>query len=647
MMFRFDTLTLSFRQSREVIRFSPQVSFFHGPISSGKSSVARMINFCLGGKLEVTPAIHHEFISAQLAGCIGQSKVLLERELGSNQVHVTWRDSEGEPMSALAPLKATPDSPILGTEVYNLSDLIFHLQGITPIRIRRGERARGTGTVRLSFRDLMWYCYLRQDLIDSSFFRLDSPVLSTKSRYAMRFVVGDYTERLSQIETELDSLRTEKAARIQSVREIREFLSELGFGTEQEFEQQISAAKEDLTGVREARERYREEEMPATHIVDELRQNLRELSNTLGAESRALNDLEERLREQRVLRSELVSAQFKIARSEVASNVLPGVAFEICPSCGNELDHTYSSDRCHLCGRGVEHGASLEAARTELARRDLRSRIDEVSDSIERHEASWALQRRRLEKFQAEKRELDRRLTEELRAYDSATTSRVREYERRIAILEEKINGLERMNRMPTAVARLEEESDQMSASIEKLSREIEQEMSKLDSADAYVEEIEEAFLKGLLAVGVPGVSENDKIEIDRTTWIAHVLSNGEHAFRWDFSNAGSAGKKTLFNACYALAVHLVASRRGLPLPSFIIIDTPMKNISEDVNRDIFVAFYKHLYQLAANELSETQFILIDGEYISPDIPGLEGFERRMTLDDPDHPPLISYYRGA
>ena len=72
-----------------------------------------------------------------------------------------------------------------------------------------------------------------------------------------------------------------------------------------------------------------------------------------------------------------------------------------------------------------------------------------------------------------------------------------------------------------------------------------------------------------------------------------------------------------------------------------------MKNIGEDVNRDIFVSFYQLFYELASGPLSNTQFIIIDKEYIEPDDhEGINIFERFMTPEHPENPPLISYYRG-
>lgn len=155
------------------------------------------------------------------------------------------------------------------------------------------------------------------------------------------------------------------------------------------------------------------------------------------------------------------------------------------------------------------------------------------------------------------------------------------------------------------------------------------------------IQEIEEAYLEALLQIGVPGISENDRVEIRRTTWMPMIVP--EEGDAYNFYNAGSGGKKTLLNVCYALAVHKIAAEHGLPLPTFLMIDTPMKNIGEDVNREIFENFYHYLYDLATGSLSNTQFIIIDKEYFPPDRESeRDVMERYMEPGQP----LISYYRG-
>ena len=108
---------------------------------------------------------------------------------------------------------------------------------------------------------------------------------------------------------------------------------------------------------------------------------------------------------------------------------------------------------------------------------------------------------------------------------------------------------------------------------------------------------------------------------------------------------AGSGGKKTLFNICYAVALHRLAEELDLPLPLFVIIDSPMKNIGTEVNKDIFIAFYKYLYGLLSTIMTKTQVIIIDTELSAPTI-DLDYTERLMIAGDAEHPPLIPYYSG-
>jgi hypothetical protein len=63
MKIRFETLKLICKRSEEVIDFSSQISFFHGELSAGKSTIARLIDFCLGASLEATTAIPQEMVA--------------------------------------------------------------------------------------------------------------------------------------------------------------------------------------------------------------------------------------------------------------------------------------------------------------------------------------------------------------------------------------------------------------------------------------------------------------------------------------------------------------------------------------------------------------------------------------------------------
>jgi hypothetical protein len=75
------------------------------------------------------------------------------------------------------------------------------------------------------------------------------------------------------------------------------------------------------------------------------------------------------------------------------------------------------------------------------------------------------------------------------------------------------------------------------------------------------------------------------------------------------------------------------------------MIDTPMKNIGENVNKELFENFYNFLYEVAEGSLKETQFVIIDKDFVKPQNESLDIFERYMTPDNEKHPPLIRYFR--
>ncbi len=634
-------LRMNNRESTELIEFSPQISFLHGPVSVGKSTIARLIDYCLGGDLERTPALRSEFLSAQLTAEVGAYTVTFEREAHqAGSVRVTWEGNNGVQGSIMAPIQAGRE-PILDDEVFGLSDLIFYLVGTTPIKVRRSKRDPDSPLVRLSFRDVLWYCYLKQDHLDSSFFRMEDTFVRYKSIDVIRFIVGLHSERLSELEGQLlaaqDAMRGNRAA----VQQIRAFLRRFQLGTDVDIVAQLGALQSELDELDARRARIEEDHASTTHEVDPLRERLRALVRRLQDEETAIADLAERINLQESLRSELIGAKVKADRAQEGAEILEGVSFQVCPQCGTSLpqERLQSDGVCLLCGQagGRNNAGGLDP---EHVRTDLNSRIDDLSESIKRHQQEEAEQKERLIALRREKEEFDRQLNLEIDRYDSAYVSEARAIDRQIAQLEERKASLERLSGMPRAIHEMEQESGRLQADIETCKASMADERNRLSRAQRMIEQIEDTFLSMLQAIEFPGVDEDDRVEINRRSFRPFVVHGQDVA--WDFFQAGSGGKKVLFNVCYALAIHKVASVNDLPLPRFLMIDSPMKNISRDVNPELVRNFYRLLYSVAANELSDTQFILIDSDLVPPVDEQVEFTSRLITTDDP----LISYYRG-
>ena len=128
--------------------------------------------------------------------------------------------------------------------------------------------------------------------------------------------------------------------------------------------------------------------------------------------------------------------------------------------------------------------------------------------------------------------------------------------------------------------------------------------------------ELGEIFKECLISIGFPSISKSDKVEYDERT-LNPIIFNEYTNTKYSFELLGSGGKKTLFKICFLLAIHIKANEENLKqnsLPSLIIIDTPMKNISEREDKELFDNFYLYLLKLSETKLSDTQMIIIDKE---------------------------------
>ena len=163
------------------------------------------------------------------------------------------------------------------------------------------------------------------------------------------------------------------------------------------------------------------------------------------------------------------------------------------------------------------------------------------------------------------------------------------------------------------------------------------------------VQQLYSLFLNCQNNIGILGVTKFDTIRMNPKNYMP-ILSNSYEKREVSFENLGSGGKKTLFKICFALAVHRLqhAKPELNYLPSFLIIDTPMKNISEREDAALYDRFYQYLFSLFSTELSDTQLFVVDKEKRDlTDYRFREGIVlMRMTRDDWMNPPLFKNYKG-
>lgn len=649
MKFRISSLTVTCKHKEEIVPFA-DFSCFYGKMGAGKSSIARLVDFCLGGGLEMTPALQNEFVAASLNLFVEGNPLELERAANSESLRARWTE-KGARIEVVLPARKPADKPVFAPDVYVLSDLIFHLAGRTPPKVRRSKLEDDSALQRLSFRDLFWYCYLDQDSLDSSFFNLE-PEGHTwkrlKSLDVLRFLIGFHQEEVSELQVRLQEIRVERERAEGALQAMEDALESIKLGSalqiatkRSELQREISRCDALLIAVRSNTASMR------SHAADEVRRKTRQLAEEILAIDTACREAESTIAKDASHRNELEFLSLRYKRASTASAVLRGVQFVNCPKCTQALP-ARTETHCAVCGLPEFAEASSETPAVQKVDADTKSRIQELDEMIARQREAVTGLRDERGTLTREKVRLDLELTRLSEDYDSAYLSNALETERQRAALVQELVDLDRFEVLSGRLAVVKERIDSLTGDEAKLRARLKDSQTKAERDTQNLERLKVLFLDSLLRAKIPGFTSQDYVEMRPPNFLPEIggISSGDIALT-SFGNLGSGGKKTLFKCCFAVAVHRLAAETGGLLPSLLIVDSPMKNISERENVEQFQGFHKMLYAFAQTELKDTQFIVIDKELYGPG----ERFERsfsgrHMTPSDDMFPPLISYYRG-
>jgi hypothetical protein len=639
-------LELHFRKSVETIKFE-HVNFFWGKIGAGKSSIARLVDYCLGADINLTPALQLEFVQAVLSLDIEGRRLTIYRERESSNVVAVWKEGDVA-LEVLIPARKADGVVVLGTSIEVLSDLIFHLADLPVPKVRKGSRTADPSMVRLSLRDLIRFCYIDQDEIDSDFFRLDIEgdwVRRAKSVDAMRFILGYHQDQVAALEAELQALHEQKMAAKAAAEALTKVLEESGFSNPIEIDARIELLSAQRDRVREAAADARQTRGDGGgHAVDTLRHKGRALSTDLQGLEDMLQAVQQRSEDTERHLNELKMLSVRFSRTKSARSLLAAVNFTECPRCTQGLPKRADA-LCSVCGQ-PEHQQPHEHMSNEVVEADLKSRLGELQETLQGLKQQQQRIARQLERARVEKAFIDQSLDQRLRDYDSAFLSQALEFERQATALEQQVSSLISYRKLPERLVELLSTADSLHGQESELRARLHRERDKAFKDRTNLDDLEKLFLDCLVRSSFPGINETFKVSIDPRSFVPEVFPTDAADFAvTSFANMGSGGMKTIFKACYALALHRLAAKTGAALPSMLTMDSAMKNVSERENRELFQAFYRLVYELAADELKDTQFILIDKEMLPvPEGVVVSVRSRHMAPGSRENPPLVPYY---
>lgn len=600
--------TIDFTDDEHVAR---QFAVIAGEISTGKTSILELIDYCLGAKdypdhEEIIANVRAAHLSIEVREAVGDPaegdgqddspavyravRYIIERPIGSVS-KVAWlfqgdlNEIPDLPRRRLSLDPAEPDS---------LSQFLLGVCGLGGLRVKSAPTQEESSTSILSFRDVMPLWFLTNRRMDNADLVLEKqPPKLLKIRQVVDYFFGVGDEESSEVAEQIESLRNDIRTAEAGIKALRSFLDDAGFGDLESLDEESDRERVQLAEARAELTNASARLTASTAFASQLRDEFGRATAVTRRTEAELRDRQTLLRRLDPLRSQYADDLRKLEMLEESQQLFGSLAVVTCPACFSVLDGPPSvlNGHCSLCHSDLT-GASAANADGDEVEGTLEA---DSADGEEPGSAEFSVAReqrsvrRRLEQLKdfigdvaAEVRQLEDQLEGEQqqvvaaqRALDEATSQTIAPFisERdaiaaRVASNGARLDELSRRRRMLQQLAQRENALSQARAGLKQaLARQRELEQTRRPR-DEMVERLGRRFAATLAALGYPKL-DNAYLRKDLIPVVRGKV----------YHRAGSSGAMTLVALAWQLTIFGEALEAGQGHPGFLLIDSPQKNL--------------------------------------------------------------------
>lgn len=653
------------------------LSIIAGEISTGKTTILEFIDYCLGaGSHPTHPEVLRQVRTAQLELELGGQTHVIERSVGEPSTSaIVWKSTldalhgSSGPPGERRPIRP-PGDPA------SLSSLLLSHCGLEGVLLREAPTNPESKTDPLSFRDLMWICFMRNERLDDKNLLFESGHMrSLKLRQVVDVTFGVHDYRAVELGQRVDELIKVVAQSKSDLAATKSFVDEQQPNSRVHLELQLQAARDQLVATDATLAELDQRARSATDFAVEVRQRHADAAARARRSSALVRDRDTLLRRLVPLRAQYAEDVRKLTLLAEAHTLFDPLRVSVCSACFSRLTTSPEADegQCSLCHSelppdasaltlggaraGNGDGSSREprsaiapappessadsgdatSARLEVAAelRSTQARLKELAEYVDSLDAGLEQLRQQLVRDE----ESERQAAQEL---DAATSVAVTPFlaerdglaQRRqllIARSEEAEAGLRLLAGLERRAELVELHERNLRTAREQLAA-----VSTLTDRREVVAAVSQRFAKVLADFKYP------KLE---RPFIADDLVPHVRELRY---TEASSGARTLISLAWILSIFEIAWERSAAQPGFLMIDSPQKNLgahvgsSPDEFADVGIVrgIYNHIRDWLSGPGSGAQLIMVDN---SPPESEAEDVVIRFSRD-PLHEPygLIS-----
>ncbi|WP_238017990.1 DNA recombination protein RecN [Dactylosporangium sp. AC04546] len=584
------TYDVDFRASDD----SPRpLSVLAGAFSTGKTTILEFVDYCLGASdhprhPEIMPKVKAATLEVELSG----SPYLVERTVGEPSMFAYVRPGRLDELGAAPPVRR-PLRPAGNPESLS-SMLLSHckLQGV-----RLSQETEDP----LSFRDLMWLCFLPNERLDDKDLLFESvPMKHLKLRQVVDVVFDVHDDHSVEIGRRIRNLEAELGAARTAYRTAEQLVDEQRVGNRGDLEALHHSAKDELAECAQALAALDTQARADTRFAEELRERHHAAAQEARTAAATLRDRETQLQRMTTLRGTYADDVSKWTMLAEAERLFEPMRVTACPSCLAPL--AGGESHCPACRLPITGGGAVDVS-GEL--RSARTRLGELTRYLEELEAELPGLRIEAERAQeAEARaaaEVDAMTAHAVTPYLAQRDALARRREEAAATLQRAVSGLRLVQSLERRANGILQQMDQIAAHREELSAAGGQ--ARRASRSAVVRRVGERYREILAAWKYPKLAD------------AYLAEDLTPYMRGEPYTAASSGGRTLIALAWQLALFEIAWESRSSHPGFLLLDSPQKNLGvagDLADSQTIERIYRHLEDWLAGRGVGAQIVVAD-----------------------------------
>ncbi|RZM28876.1 MAG: hypothetical protein EOO88_07200 [Pedobacter sp.] len=610
-----NNLTLVGIRKNYSVSFHTGLNIIHGDSDTGKSSILNLIDYCLGASVldrydEINTAGRYCLLELSL----NDKVYTVKRDIFDTKKMIDVYQSSIAEMDMIFPLQYGPNYQKQGEHGY-ISDFFLDALNIPRVEVKVAPSKMNSAMSRLSFRDILKYCYLNQDDTGSKGL-LDHDNFSRAIRHqeTFKFMHNLLDEAISQLNAYISERSNERSSLNSRYNTISSFLRETQLRTAEQLDAEKKELGEKIALINQDIEGINREMMTNTATHNQLRSRVDQIVREIFAKRRERDNMQLQMQQNILLKNEYQQDIDKLLTSKAVQAHLPREQQHVdCPVCSNPL-------KMEDIQTVFQESSS---AYIDIEVKSIRGRFKDVSNLIDEYRNGIVIIRQEIFELSASLDEarvlLDNRTKETISPYlsqrDGFLTLKTRMLES-IENIDQTLKIRNQLKQIASNVAKLEIELEQLGIRLEEL-------QAKTPTPEEVTNNIADYLAEFLRFVRMNNVT---RVSVDMRSFLPSVRNT-------DYWRLTSGGVRTLVSVGYFVSLLKNSIYHATNHPNFLMIDTIGKylgktkagyldqtNESDDRLEGItasdptkYINMYRYILNLCKDR-EDVQIIIVDND---------------------------------